>query len=74
MECIVFLLHSSWYQNIGENLKNEPWRIYVPLILMYHSFRLEEVASLSIDDILEPSNPKANGYCAEISTLILSMS
>lgn len=56
------LLHSSWYMDINKNIKTQPWKIYVPLILMYHSFRLEEVASLSISQILEPNYPEAQNY------------
>jgi hypothetical protein len=56
------LLHSTWYSNIGETLKTEPWKIYIPLVLMYHSFRLNEVCSLSPYQILEPNSAGADGY------------
>jgi len=45
---------SSWYspKDIQKTLHNNPERFYIPLIALFTGMRLNEIASLSIDDVV----------------------
>lgn len=57
------LFKSSWYtKNLLLNLKEHPDKIFVPLIGLYQGFRVNEICSLYIKDILTVKNV----YCFNI--------
>lgn len=54
IEQIQALFNSKWYQeNLENNLKNEPEKVYIPLILLYTGARINEISQLYLNQILE---------------------
>ncbi len=59
------MLESDWYTlNLEEHLKNRPERFFIPLIGLYSGFRGNEIAQLTINDIIL----KDDIYCYHINT------
>lgn len=46
--------HSSWYTNeLHIHLENYPSKIWIPLILLFQGFRLNEIAQIYLDQIVD---------------------
>nr|WP_256497320.1 site-specific integrase [Sulfurospirillum sp. DNRA8] len=47
---------SAYTKDFEKNLSTRPSRIWIPLILLYHGFRINEIAQIRLDQITERQN------------------